>query len=336
MAGHSFISKAERAGFVGSTVLAAIVTVLGASPQPQTLQEEFARLARGNDGRVGVCAAGSASLSCVNGEQRFPLQSVMKLLVGLAVMDAVDHRRWRLDDVVIIRKQDLSLAVQPLAKLVTDNGFRTTVDDLVRRAIVDSDSAATDFLVKRLGGPRAVQSALDRLGLAGVRIDRDERHLQTETAGLRWRPEYVDSALLDRAYAAVPEAQRDAAFQAYRADSRDTATPTGMVSLLRSLAEGKLVSAPLTRRLLEIMAQTVTFPDRLKAGVSGGWAVAHKTGTSGTWRGVTAATNDVGILTSPRGDLVSVVVFIADSRASAADRARLMARVAQVTIESYH
>jgi beta-lactamase class A len=181
-----------------------------------------------------------------------------------------------------------------------------------------------------------VQGVLDRFGLAGVRVDRDERHLQTETAGLKWRPEYVDSALLDRAYAAVPETQRDAAFQAYRADSRDTATPTGMVSLLRSLAAGKLVSAPLTRRLLEIMAETVTFPDRLKAGVSGGWALAHKTGTSGTWRGLTAATNDVGILTSPRGDLVSVVVFIADSRASAADRARLMARVAQATIKSYH
>jgi beta-lactamase class A len=86
-------------------VLAAIVTVLGASPQHQTLQEEFARLARGIDGRVGVCAAGSASLSCVNGEQRFPLQSVMKLLVGLAVIDAVDHRRWRLDDGVIIRRR---------------------------------------------------------------------------------------------------------------------------------------------------------------------------------------------------------------------------------------
>ena len=129
MAGHSFMTKAGRAGIVGGTVLAAIVTVLGASPQHQTLQEEFARLARGIDGRVGVCAAGSASLSCVNGEQRFPLQSVMKLLVGLAVMDAVDHRRWRLDDGVIIRKQDLSLAVQPLAKLVTDKGFRATVDD---------------------------------------------------------------------------------------------------------------------------------------------------------------------------------------------------------------
>jgi beta-lactamase class A len=321
---------------VVSCALATVAQLLAASLQHQALQQEFDRLARGIDGRVGICAADSAGLSCVNGDQRFPLQSVMKLLVGLAVMDAVDHGRLRLQDSVTIRKQDLSLAVQPLAALVTDDGFRTTIDDLVRRAIVDSDSAATDVLVARLGGPAAVQGVLDRLGLVGVRIDRDERHLQTEIAGVAWRPEYVDSAVLNRAYDAVPETLRDAAFHAYQADPRDTATPTGMISLLRSLAQGKLLSAPLTRRLIEIMSQTVTFPDRLKAGLQGQWALAHKTGTSSTWKGVTAATNDVGILTSPDGDAVSVAVFIADSRASEADRARLMARVTHSTIESYH
>ena len=334
MAGHSS-GTGRQAGLAGIAVLAVITTLFGAALQHQRLQEEFARLVRGFDGRVGICADDSAGLSCVNGDQRFPLQSVMKLLVGLAVMDAVDHRRLKLEDRVIIRKQDLSLAVQPLAKLVTGDGFRTTVDDLIRRAIVDSDSAATDVLVERLGGPKAVQSVLDRLGLAGVRFDRDERHLQTETAGLTWRPEFVDSALLDRAYAAVPKAQHDAAFRAYQADPRDTATPRGMVSLLRSLAEGKLLTGARTRRLLDIMTQTVTFPDRLKAGTVEGWVLAHKTGTSGTWNGVTAATNDVGILTAPQGGLVSIVVFIADSRASAADRAQLMARIARATIDSY-
>jgi beta-lactamase class A len=77
-----------------------------------------------------------------------------------------------------------------------------------------------------------------------------------------------------------------------------------MTKLLQLLAENRLLSASSTRRLLEIMTQTATFPDRLKAGVSPGWILAHKTGTSGTWRGVTAATNDVGILMAPdqKGD----------------------------------
>jgi beta-lactamase class A len=168
-----------------------------------------------------------------------------------------------------------------------------------------------------------------------VRFDRDERHLQTEIAGLEWRPEFVDAAVLDRAWAAVPEERRDAAFRAYQKDPRDTATPRGMTKLLQSLVENRLLSASSTRRLLEIMTQTATFPDRLKAGVSPGWILAHKTGTSGTWRGVTAVTNDVGILTAPDYKAISLAVFIADSRAEPSDRAALIAGMARMTIKHY-
>jgi beta-lactamase class A len=162
------------------------------SLQHADLQKEMEDATRGFDGRIGVCVRDSSRFSCVNGDERFPLQSVMKLLVAIAVMDAVDRGEWRLAERVVLRKQDLSLAVQPLARLVTENGFSTTIDDLVRRVIVDSDSAATDFLVARLGGPRAVQLALERHQVTDVRFDRDEKHLQTETTVLEWRQEFLE------------------------------------------------------------------------------------------------------------------------------------------------
>ena len=80
---------------------------------------------------------------------------------------------------------------------------------------------------------------------------------------------------------------------------------------------------------------TATGTDRQRAGVAPGWRLGHKTGTSGSWRGVTAATNDVGILTAPDGRRISVVVFIGDSTANARERADLMARVARAVIEQY-
>ncbi len=79
---------------------------------------------------------------------------------------------------------------------VTTYGYRTTIDDLVRRAIVESDSAATDVVMARLGGAPSVQALLARHDLQGVRIDRDERQLQTDTIGLTWKPEFVDPAVL--------------------------------------------------------------------------------------------------------------------------------------------
>ncbi len=297
----------------------------------ETPEQAFARLTKGFDGRVGVCAIEKSTESCINGDRHFSLQSVMKLLVGMAAADTL-----QLSDPITIRKEDLSLFVQPIAKIVNEHGpFKTTLGDLVRRAIVDSDSAATDNLIKRLGGPAAVQSFLDRKGINGMRIDRDEKTLQTEIVGLTWKPEFVDAALLDSAIKRVPPEVRAAADLRYRNDLRDTATPKGMAAMLDALNRGKLLSPSATRYILDVMAQTVTFPDRLKAGLLPGWKIAHKTGTSGSWNGVTVATNDVGILTAPDRSSIAIAVFIADSRAPDAARAALMAKLSTAAI-SHH
>jgi len=141
--------------------------------------------------------------------------------------------------------------------------------------------------------------------------------------------------LLDRAIKQVPEHARDAAWRRYQTDVRDTATPAGMTALLRSLAAGKLLSPSSSRYILDIMKQTVTFPDRLKAGLAPSWTIAHKTGTSDTWKGVTAAPNDVGILSAPDGRWIAIAVFVADSPAPDRARAALIASLAKATIAQY-
>src|SRR5580704_1347898 len=78
----------------------------------QRLQEDLVRLTAGFDGRVGVGVQDNDAMVFINGDQHFSLQSVMKLVVGMAVMDAVDNDGWRLDEQVVVHKQDLSLYVQ--------------------------------------------------------------------------------------------------------------------------------------------------------------------------------------------------------------------------------
>lgn len=302
------------------------------------LQRKLEAVAKGSDGRVGICAEEikSGAIACVNGDQRFSLQSVMKLVVGAAAMDAVDRGQMRLEDVMTVRKNDLSLNVQPIADLVAQRGeVRTTVADLISRAIIESDSAATDLLFAQVGGAEGIQTFLKTKKILGLRVDRDEKHLQTEIVGLIWRPEYVDPDVLDKAIKAVPSSRRDASFAAYLKDERDTATPRGMVTFLSALAKGKLLSAKSTAHLLKVMQRTVTFPDRLKAGAPEGWTLGHKTGTSLTWRGVTAVTSDVGILTAPDGGTISVAVFVAESRRSLKERAKVIAATAKTITSSY-
>jgi beta-lactamase class A len=312
-----------------------VLHLQGASLQIAELRAQLEQLQQGFDGRVGICVQDRSGAACVNGDQRYSMQSVVKLLVALAVMDAVDAGRWKLDDRVNVRKEDLSLYVQPIAKLVTEKGYITSIDDLMRRAVVDSDSGATDILIAKLGGPAKVHAFLVKHSIKGIQVDRDERHLQTEILGMDWRPEYVDDPVFRAAIAKVPEQRRDEYYRRYQVDPRDTSTPAGMATLLHQLAEGKLLKRSSTDHLLNVMSQTVTFPDRLKAGLKNDWTVAHKTGTGGSWKGVTAATNDVGVLTAPDGHKIAIVAFIGDTREVPNKRAALMAKATSLTIDAY-
>ena len=118
--------------------------------------------------------------------------------------------------------------------------------------------------------------------------------------------------------------RRDAAFALYQRDV--TGRP------LDDLLAG---AKPFTRDLAEGADASLAEIDAEIGASAHGWTLGRKTGSSGSWKGVTAATNDVGILTAPDDSRLSIVVFIADSRAPEKERAALMANVAQVVIAQY-
>jgi beta-lactamase class A len=299
------------------------------------LVDALTELAARTNGSLGACITSERGTSCVNGDRAYSMQSVMKLLVALVTFDAVERGLLRLDEPVLVRREDLSLYVQPIARLVGDAGYRTKVEDLIRRAVVDSDSAATDILIRRLGGTAAVQSVLRRMRIEDIRIDRNERDLQTEIVGLTWRPEYTDASTLQRAIAAVPQEQRRVAHQRYLSDPRDTATPRGMAQLLHRLARGELLPQASTERLLAILRETRTFPSRLRAGAPEGWAVGHKTGSSGSFQGHVAATNDVGLYFPPDAAPIAIAVFLGDSSAAGGERDAAIAAVGRLAVADF-
>jgi len=296
------------------------------------LHLEFDQITKGFNGRVGVCVSAEGKQVCLNASQKFSLQSVIKMVVGMTVLDAVDSKGWKLETKLRIYKKDLSVSMQPIADLVGPDGYETTIGDLVRRANVDSDSAACDILIDRLGGIAVLQDFLNRKGIRGMRVDRNERFMQSDVAGLTWLQEYVDPKVFEAARAAVPEAKRNEAWLTYKNDPRDTSTPTAMLELLNKLVRGKLLSPKSTAFMMSVMEQCATATDRLTAGLSPGWRLGHRSGTSGTWKGLAVATNDVGFLRAPDGSIILINVFVADSRESNARNAAIIADLARATI----
>ena len=121
---------------------------------------------------------------------------------------------------------------------------------------------------------------------------------------------------------------------AFLTDPRDTATPEAMANLLVKVLKGEALGWDDTHRLLEIMARARTGPERLRGQLPDSTRVAHKTGTWSTSYGITAAVNDVGVITLPgqAGHLV-MAVFVKGSNKSHSRIERSIAAMARAAYD---
>ncbi|HEX3363994.1 serine hydrolase [Phenylobacterium sp.] len=308
-----------------------------ARPAPAALQATLERIAQGYGEPVGIAVSDVTSgwTASVDGQQTFPQQSVSKLWVALAVMQAVDDKRLSLDQTVTMHAEDRSVFYQPLASRIRGpNGLTITLADLMRHALIESDNAANDMLIRQVGGPGVVARVIADKRLAGLALGGTERDVQTKTAGLEWRPEYGQTWIFKQARAALPDDVRDQALANYLANPPDGATPDGIAAALAALKRGELLSRASTDFMLDLMGEARTGAMRLRAGVQPGWSLAHKTGTGPDWRGASVGINDVGLLTAPDGHTYSVAVMVRETKQPPSARHRLMIGVARA-VESY-
>ena len=132
---------------------------------------------------------------------------------------------------------------------------------------------------------------------------------------------------------AVPLAEKYRATLRYLADPRDTGTPNGTVQLLASLFRGQTLSQQLATTLTDNLKATITFPTRLKGLLPPEIFVAHKTGSTGTTKGLTAATNDSGVIFLPSGHQLAISVYIKASTKSDTQRDQVIARLARTAFD---
>jgi beta-lactamase class A len=304
---------------------------------PAYLRDRIDALGNAFDGRVGI-AVRSIDQGWQTGwkdNELYPQQSVSKLWVSLTALDAVDKGRVRLDDRVTLTRSDLTLFHQPIRSLILGGGYTTTLSDLMVRAITTSDNTANDKLMRSVGGAVAVRKMIADKRLGAIRFYDGERALQSKIAGLLWSQSYSVGNAFFEARNALPRSVRRAALNRYIEDPYDGASPSAIVAALARLKRGELLSPESTARLLNIMGNTHTGPNRLKGGLQPGWTLSHKTGTGQELDGVQAGYNDIGILTAPDGRAYSVAVMIKKTSTPLPVRMKLMNNVVKAVITQH-
>ena len=254
-------------------------------PESAELRHQIEQIVGMTKGKVGVAAVllgpnPPTTLVELNADDHFPMQSVYKVPISMAVLDQIQNGKMKLDQKVQITKADfIGRAAHSPIRDRHPNGVELTIDELMRFAIGESDGTASDVLMKLAGGPKAIESYLRNLGVADMMVRNTEN-----------------------------EFSHDHSLQ-----YQNWTTPKAATALLRALHERRALGEFHTSLLLQYMRNSTPGAKRLKGELPKDAIVAHKTGTSGTDKGVTAATNDIGIITLPDGRSFAIAVFVSES-----------------------
>ena len=245
------------------------------------LEKEIAKIAEAAKGKVGVAAVllETGDTAMLNGDQRFPMQSVYKLPISMSVMDQVRLDKLDLDEKIGVTKEDMVRAgMRSPLRDGNPNGGEFTIRELIRLAMVESDGTASDVLM-RVAGEGEVQAFLTQIGISEMKVLNTEKEM-----GRDWQTQYQNysTPLAAAELLRWLDASVSTASDSDRGTSGEEREPTELEILLKFMAE----SNPGAKRLKgELPTNTY---------------VAHKTGTSGTQNNITAATNDIGIIKTPR------------------------------------
>jgi beta-lactamase class A len=311
-----------------------IVSIPSGPPPPARLAAEIKALGQSFDGRIGIAVRSVSDgwTAEFGGGALFPQQSVSKLWVAASVLDRVDAGSMRLSDPVTLTKADLTIFHQPIRKRIGEGAYTTTISELLRFAMTQSDNTANDVLFRRVGGRDGIGAFLMRKKIDEIAMGPGEKLLQTQTVGMKWDDSFSYGRTFWTVREALPIPDRARAIGNYVTNPPDGATPDAIAHALARLKSGDLLSGKSTAYLIDLMNQSKTGPDRLKAGLSDGWTMAHKTGTGQVMGYYATAYNDVGILTSPQGQHYAVVVMIASTQRPVPERQALMAAVTRAVI----
>lgn len=269
----------------------------------ERLRQRIEQISQTAQGRVGVTATvlETGKSVTLNGDQQFPMQSVYKFPIAMAVLAQVDQGNLKLDQKIRIEASDIVQDSQVLEEDSEGKEFRLA--QLLQYMVSESDSTACDALLRLIGGPQRVTEYLSSLGINHIVVANTENEIQ---------------------FGQDPTLQY-----------RNSATPDAAIDLLRAFHEGRGLSDSSQAVLRQWMTETSTGPNRIKGLLPEGTVVAHKTGTSRTVEGVTAATNDVGLVILPDGQHLAIAVFVSDSRASSTIREEVIAKVAKAAWDEW-
>ena len=267
--------------------------------QIEKLRQKIQQIASTADGKLGVAILdleGKDTLT-VNGKGHFAMQSVYKFHLGLSVLNQIDKGKFKLNQKILVKKKDLLPNTwSPLREKYPNGEVEIPLSELLQFTVAQSDNNGCDLLFNLMGSPKTVDTYIKSLGIKDVAISTTEQQMHQD-----------------------PKVQ-----------FTNWSTPWSAVKLLEKFYQKKILSASTHDFMWKTLAEATTGSQKIKGLLPKGTIVAHKSGLSGAdAKGVTAATNDIGIVQLPNGKHFAIAVFYGNTKMSDKESDKVIAEVSK-------
>lgn len=296
--------------FIKLSVLLVLFAISCKAPNNKTdlLRKNIEQIVSDKNAVVGVSIIGNDGKDTLylHGDRHFPMQSVFKFHIALAVLSEIDKGKLKLDQKIEITKNEL-LPEDFWSPLRDENpnGGNFTIKELIQYSVSHSDNTACDILIRLIGTPKTVEEYIKKSGIQNIQITFNEEEMQA-----RWENMF-----------------------------QNWTTPKAASETLKLFYENKsnLLSEASYDFFWKTNKETTTGKNRIKGQLPKETIVAHKTGWSGTHKktGITAAVNNIGIVFLPDGKYFIISVFVSESRESFDTNEKIIADIAKATYDFY-
>nr|AOA60307.1 class A beta-lactamase [uncultured bacterium] len=285
------------------TIVSGLLLFQFLSVSASDLSSDIQEVIKGKKAQVGVAVLYKDDAVTMNNDGQYPLMSVFKFHIALAVLKKMQQEGILLSAVVTLGPSDIDTKTwSPMYKKYKSEEITLSYGDLINYMVSQSDNNACNWLINFVGGIQNVNAFIKDLGIDQIQLIETEKSME----------------------------------QDIRKSYNNWSTPLSVVQLLRKVYTEKVLSDEQFAFLEKAMLASVSGKDKFRAGLPKEIEVGHKTGMSyRTPEGVRMCDADVGVIYMPGGEKCYLAVLVKDSKESDAANAKIMADIAKKLYEHY-
>lgn len=260
-------------------------------------------MSEGKKAQVGVAVLYKDDAFTANNDDQYPLMSVFKFHIALAVLKKMEQEGIPLTAVVTLGPSDIDTKTwSPMYKKYKSKKITLSYGDLINYMVSQSDNNACNWLINFVGGIQNVNDFIKNLGIDRIQLIETEKSME----------------------------------QDIRKSYNNWSTPLSVTQLLRKVYTEKVLSDEHFAFLEKAMLASASGKDKFRAGLPKEVEVGHKTGMSyRTPEGIRMCDADVGVIYMLGGDKCYLAVLVKDSKETDAANAKIMADIAKKVYSHY-